>query len=142
MRKIEESSTTLETIDRINALIALLEKFYHKMEDRADDAKYKISEDIISDLTKQKKIMIEIDFQVKLFVQKYSLGWYNKSQLVLLGKELANEELVNNIENFDYNKYLEDCKHYVDEIQYYDDGNASKAIVDVITCKIMDTVIY
>jgi CDP-glycerol glycerophosphotransferase len=53
-----------------------------------------------------------------------------------------NDELVKNIENFDYNEYLERCKRYVDEIQYFDDGNASKAVVEVITCKIKDTVLY
>jgi CDP-glycerol glycerophosphotransferase (TagB/SpsB family) len=55
---------------------------------------------------------------------------------------LNNDELVKNIENFDYQEYLNRCKQYVEDIKYYDDGNASKAVVDVITCKIKDPVLY
>jgi CDP-glycerol glycerophosphotransferase len=53
-----------------------------------------------------------------------------------------NDELVKNIENFDYEEYLSRCKNYVDEIEYFDDGNASKAVVGVITCKIKNSVLY
>lgn len=55
---------------------------------------------------------------------------------------LNNDELVKNIEGFDYKQYLSDCQSYVDKIGYYDDGNASQAVVDVITCKIQGNIIY
>lgn len=47
-----------------------------------------------------------------------------------------NDELVQNILDFDYNKYQRDCERYVNEINYFDDGQAAKAVVDEITCKI------
>lgn len=50
-----------------------------------------------------------------------------------------NDELVENIEHFDYNKYLEACKRYVNEIHYFDDGHASKAVADVIASQIKET---
>lgn len=52
-----------------------------------------------------------------------------------------NEELIEHILSFDYEKYLEDCKHYVDAIKYFDKGHASKAVVDIITCKIDDAIL-
>lgn len=48
----------------------------------------------------------------------------------------TNEELVQNILDFDYDKYERDCERYVKEINYFDDGHAAKAVVDEITCKI------
>ncbi len=53
-----------------------------------------------------------------------------------------NDDLIKNIESFDYQEYLERCKGYVEDIKYFDQGNASKAVVDVITCKIKETVLY
>lgn len=54
----------------------------------------------------------------------------------------SNEELIQNIENFDYENYVEACTQYVERIQYYDKGHASKAVVDIITCNPKDAVIY
>lgn len=53
----------------------------------------------------------------------------------------TNEQLVQNILEFDYDKYLKDCERYVNDIKYYDDGHASKAVVDVITCKIKEHIL-
>jgi len=49
---------------------------------------------------------------------------------------LNNQELIHNIETFDYPEYLKRCEHYVKDICYYDDGNASKSVVDVIMQKL------
>lgn len=53
----------------------------------------------------------------------------------------TNEELVQNILTFDYDTYLKECKQYVEQIVYFDDGHAAKAVVDVITCKIKETIL-
>lgn len=43
-----------------------------------------------------------------------------------------NYELKRNIEEFDYEKYQEIIKKFFDEIELFEDGNASKRIVDMI----------
>jgi CDP-glycerol glycerophosphotransferase len=73
---------------------------------------------------------------------KRTKDYYFSLEELPFSLSLNNDQLIRNIEEFDYGKYLEACKRYVGKIQYFDDGNASKAVVDVITCKIMDTVIY
>ncbi|WP_099467057.1 CDP-glycerol glycerophosphotransferase family protein [Konateibacter massiliensis] len=47
-----------------------------------------------------------------------------------------NKELIQNIEQFQYKQYESDCERYVNEIQYFDEGNASRAVVEVITERI------
>ncbi|PXV91489.1 CDP-glycerol:poly(glycerophosphate) glycerophosphotransferase [Lachnotalea glycerini] len=73
---------------------------------------------------------------------KRTKDYYFSLEELPFSLSLDNDELVQHIEDFDYKKYLEECERYVENIQYFDDGNASKAVVDVITCKIKDTVIY
>ena len=43
-----------------------------------------------------------------------------------------NDELIKNIENFDYEKYKTDVEHFLTEKECVDDGHASEKVVDLI----------
>lgn len=45
---------------------------------------------------------------------------------------LSNEELMQQIENFDETAYAEECQKFRDMLQFYDDGHASETVADLI----------
>lgn len=63
---------------------------------------------------------------------KLERGYYYELTELPLPLAFSNEELMQNIEAFDEKIYQHKCKAFCDWMQFFDNGHASEAVVDVI----------
>ncbi len=65
-------------------------------------------------------------------LDRYKRGFYFKLEDMPFNYSKNNNELVNDIENFDYNDYLIRRERFMNNTKMIDDGNASKRVADII----------